>query len=72
MRRKQTNEHCSLASIPFPSSQRGAGKQYPTSRVMWNSTFCSWLLCLFPLQEEDPDSDSEKLMVKETEDDDGE
>jgi len=39
---------------------------------MWNSTFCSWLLCLFPLQEEDPDSDSEKLMVKETEDDDGE
>ena len=36
---------------------------------MWNSTFCSWLLCLFPLQEEDPDSDSEKLLVKETEDD---
>lgn len=79
-RRKQVHEHFSLVGILLPSSQNKAGKGCPAAgsrgqaerglfRAVPSPHGCS---VFYPLQEEDPDSESEKLVVREPEDEDGE
>lgn len=46
---------------------------YPSQTwVIQHSTFSSWLFCFSLLQEEEVDSENEKLVVREPEDEDGE
>lgn len=79
-RRKQVNERFSLVGILLPSPPKEAGEECPAAgshgqaeRGLFSAVpsphGCS---VFYPLQEEEPDSESEKLVVREPEDEDGE
>lgn len=61
--------------MPSPVTGAPGSASQPCPSQTWviqHCTFSSWLFCFSLLQEEEVDSENEKLVVREPEDEDGE